>query len=138
MNLHIIHGRLVRDPEYIQDDRDEKKDRTKFTVATDRRYGDEADFHDCIVFGKRAKVIDKYFSKGSEILVFGEDQGRSYEDKNGVKRKSWTLVVSDFDFCGSARDNSARAQEANRIEQAAKDLLMPSDSFDEQEADMPF
>ena len=64
MNIKIIHGRLVRAPELTRDDTDDKKNRCKFTVATDRRYGDEADFHDCIIFGKRAEVIDKYFDKG--------------------------------------------------------------------------
>lgn len=100
MNKLILHGRLARDPEFIEDKTDEKKNRCKFTVATDRRYGDEADFHNCIVFGKRASVVDKYFLKGSEIVLEGELQGSSYE-KDGEKRKSWTCVVSDFDFCGS-------------------------------------
>ena len=124
MNIKILHGRLVRDPDYTADS-DEKKCRCRFTVATDRRYGDEADFHDCIIFGKRAAVVDKYFSKGSEIIVIGEDQGRSYEDKNGVKRKSWTLVVSDFDFCGSKNDSSERKNDS-------------SDSWSEFDEDNPF
>ena len=126
MNIKIIHGRLVRAPELTRDDTDDKKNRCKFTVATDRRYGDEADFHDCIIFGKRAEVIDKYFDKGSEIIVVGEDQGKSYEDKNGVKRKSWSLVVWDFDFCGSKGNGTTQ-----------KDGDIP-DNFDKQEGDIPF
>lgn len=126
MNIKILHGRLVRDPEFTKDDTDEKKNRCKFTVATDRQYGDEADFHDCIIFGKRAAVVDKYFRKGSEIVLFGEDQGRSYEDKNGVKRKAWTVVVHQFDFCGSKSDGTA-----------PKSDDIP-DGFKEQEADIPF
>lgn len=133
MNKHIIHGRLVRDPEFITGE-NETKNRAKFTVAVDRSYGDEADFIDCIVFGKRAAVIDKYYHKGKEILVEGEGRTGSYTDKNGVKRKTYTIVVGQFDFCGSARDNS---QAASQLESDAKSLLMP-DSFETQEEDIPF
>lgn len=103
MNIHFIHGRLVRDPELTPRANSEGSDRCNFTVATDRKYGDEADFYDCVVFGKRAGVIEKYFSKGSEIVLFGEGQQRSYTAKDGTKRKSYSVVVSDFDFCGSKK-----------------------------------
>ena len=135
MNTHIIHGRLVRDPEYTAHATDESKDRTKFTVAVDRSFGDEADFIDCIVFGKRAKVIDKFYHKGKEILVQGEGRTGSYTDKNGVKRKTYTIVVGQFDFCGS-RD-SASDQTVAKMEAEAKSILMP-DSMQEQEEDIPF
>lgn len=103
MNIHFIHGRLVRDPELTPRANSESSDRCNFTVATDRKYGDEADFYDCVIFGKRAGVVEKYFSKGSEIVVVGEGQIRSYTDKNGVKRKAYSVMVSDFDFCGSKK-----------------------------------
>jgi single-strand DNA-binding protein len=108
MNSHFIHGRLARDPEFTQGS-EPTKGRCNFTVATDRRYGDEADFFDCVIFGKRAGVVDKYFSKGSEIVLIGEGQIRSYEDKNGVKRRSYSVVVQDFDFCGSKRENQKQS-----------------------------
>jgi len=104
-NNHTIHGRLTRDPEYTRAP-EEKNDRTKFNVAVDRRYGDETDFIDCVAFGKLAAIIDKWFSKGSEIIASGEGQIRSYDDKNGVRRKSYTIVVSDFSFCGSKSDGN--------------------------------
>ncbi len=52
-------------------------------------------------------MIDKFFRKGSEIMVVGEGQIHSYEDKNGNKRKSYSVVVQDFDFCGSKKDSSS-------------------------------
>lgn len=100
MNIHTIHGRLTRAPELTQGS-DNTKDRCNFTVAVDRRFGDETDFFDCVIFGKRAGVIAKYFGKGSEIAVTGEGQIRSYEGKDGVKRKAYSIVVAEFDFCGS-------------------------------------
>ena len=126
MNKHIIHGRLTRDPELVRGS-EESKDRAKFTVAVDRSYGDEADFIDCIVFGKRAAVIEKYYHKGKEILVEGEGRTGSYTDKNGIKRKTYTIVVGSFDFCGSAKDSNQKQTQ----------LDLP-DSFEEQSEDIPF
>ena len=105
MNNHIIHGRLVRDPELTPRQNSDSSDRVNFTVAVDRRYGDETDFFDCVAFGRTAEVIDKYFSKGKEIIVSGEGQLHSYTDKNGVKRKSYSIFVQGFDFCGSKSDS---------------------------------
>ena len=120
MNIHMIHGRLVRDPELTKGNED-KNSRCKFTVAVDRRYGDETDFFDCVAFGKRAEVIDKYFSKGSEIIVSGEGQIRSYDDKNGVRRKAYSILVADFNFCGSRNDsngsNTAPAPAETKLEE---------------------
>ena len=122
MNNHTIHGRLVRDPELTPRKNSDSSDRVNFTVATDRRFGDETDFFDCVLFGGGAAVIDKYFRKGSEILVIGEGQIRSYEGKDGVKRKAYSVVVSDFDFCGSKSTNNTGS----------------SDSWDELDKDNPF
>ena len=124
MNNHTIHGRLVRNPELTKG-AEPSKDRANFTVAVDRRYGDEADFFDCVIFGKRAGVIEKSFAKGSEILISGEGQLRSYEGKDGVKRKAYSIVVADFDFCGSKKDGSK-----------AKDEEV--DGWQQQEEDIPF
>lgn len=126
MNLFIIHGRLVRDPELTQAD-DPTKDRCNFTVASDRRYGDEADFFDCVIFGKRAAVVSKYFHKGSEIMLFGELQTRKYETKDGAKRTAYSTVVIDFDFCGSKSKNDS---EPAPVPSAA--------AFEETTEDIPF
>lgn len=125
MNTHTIHGRLVRDPELTPRRNSDSSDRVNFTVAVDRRFGDETDFFDCVLFGGGAAVIEKYFHKGSEIVVSGEGQIRSYEGKDGVKRKAYSIVVSNFDFCGSRNDSSDRKNDS-------------SDNWSKFEEDNPF
>lgn len=127
MNIQLIHGRLVRDPE-LKKGSEASKDRCNFTVAVDRRYGDESDFFDCVVFGKRAEVISKYFHKGSEIVLNGEGQIRSYDDKNGVRRKSYSILVADFNFCGSKSDGTNPAPKQAE----------PEPNFEELNEDIPF
>lgn len=121
MNIHFIHGRFARDPELTPRKDSDGSDRVNFTVATDRRFGDETDFYDCVMFGKRAGVIDKYFSKGSEIVLVGEGQLRTYPGKDGVKRKAYSIVVSDFDFCGSSKNDSKPAANGDSWEQLEED-----------------
>lgn len=120
MNMHMIHGRLVRDPELTPRRNSEGSDRVNFTVAVDRRSGDETDFLDVVAFGKRAEVIDKFFSKGKEIIVWGEGHYNSYTDRDGVKRKSYSIMMDGFDFAGSKSSSGS------------------GDSFEQAEEDSPF
>ena len=122
MNNHIIHGRLVRDPELTPRKNSDSSDRVNFTVAVDRRFGDEADFIDCVAFGKTAELIDKWMQKGREIIVWGEGHINSYTDRNGVKRKSYSIFVDGFDFCGSKSDGNKST----------------GDSWEKQQGDIPF
>ena len=125
MNTHTIHGRLVRDPELTPRKNSDSSDRVNFTVAVDRRFGDETDFVDCVAFGKTAELIDKWFSKGREIITWGEGQLRTYEGKDGVKRKAYSIVVSNFDFCGSKNNSSDRKNDTG-------------DSWEQLDEDSPF
>ena len=120
MNNHTIHGRLVRDPELTPRKNSDSSDRVNFTVAVDRRFGDETDFIDCVAFGKTAELIDKWMQKGREIIVWGEGHINPYTDRNGVKRKSYSILVDGFDFCGSAKDK-AGTDNGDSWEQADED-----------------
>lgn len=124
MNVHTIHGRLTRDPEFKPGD-EPTKDRANFTVAVDRKYGDETDFFDCVIFGKRAGVIEKWFGKGSEIIVTGRGQIRTYEDKVGNKRKAYSIVVDDFDFCGSKHGSNSEKQAETEAAWTAQEEDIP-------------
>lgn len=117
MNNHTIHGRLVRDPEYTPRKNSDSSDRVNFTVAVDRRYGDETDFFDCVAFGKTAELIDKWLAKGREVVVWGEGQTNSYTDKNGIKRKSYSIFVQGFDFCGSKSDSKKSDDSWNQFDE---------------------
>ena len=113
MNIHTIHGHFVRDPELTPRKNSDSSDRVNFTVAVNRQFGDETDFFDCVAFGKRAEVIEKYFRKGQEILLWGEGHINSYEDRNGVRRKSYSIFVEGFDFCGSRGSSSDRKNDSS-------------------------
>ena len=103
LNKVIIGGRLTREPEATVTT--SGTDVSKFTVAVPRRFNrDETDFLNVVAFGKTSEFVNKYFSKGSSIIVVGSIQSRSYE-KDGQKRYVTEIIAEEVNFAGSKKDN---------------------------------
>lgn len=107
VNCAVIMGRLVADPELRTTGNGTSV--CSFTVAVDRRFtrqGEErqTDFIDVIAWRQQAEFVSKYFRKGSMIAVQGYIQTRTYEDRNGNKRKAVEVVVDNVSFCGSKNE----------------------------------
>lgn len=121
-----IHGYLGRDPELkeYKNARGETGHLVNFSVGVSRDMGDETDWFDVTFFGRRAEVIEKFFRKGSQIILSGRMQADTYE-KDGQKRKSWKLIGNAFDFCDSK--DSPRGSS-----------IVETDSFKAAEDDIPF
>lgn len=97
-NYITIHGYIGRDPEMVTiQGMNGPFNKTTFSVGVSRDYGDETDWFRCEIIGKRAEVVEKWFRKGSQILVSGRME--SYRPKNDPNGKAWLLKVTDFDFC---------------------------------------
>ncbi|WP_101698519.1 single-stranded DNA-binding protein [Clostridium minihomine] len=108
MNSIHIKGRLTRDPETRHTD--SGKSVTNFSVAVNRRFNrDKADFFNVTAWEKTGEFVEKYFRKGSEIIVEGEMQSREYTDRDGNKRIAWELITSNVEFCGSKSDSAENA-----------------------------
>ena len=111
----IITGNLTRDPELRTTPNGASV--CSFSVAVNRVYRDasgeqkeDVSFIDCSAWGKLGEMISQYAKKGSGVLVSGRLDQRSWEDKNGGgKRSRVEIVVEDFNFTGSARDNNGGA-----------------------------
>lgn len=107
INSVVISGRLVRDPETRATSGGGTS--ANFSVAVQRSFVDkqtgqrEADFIDCVAFGKTADFVARYFAKGSAVEVCGELRTRSYTDKNGNKRNAVEVWVDKVGFGESKR-----------------------------------
>lgn len=98
MNKAILLGRLTADPELrVMQDANQTAV-TRFRLAVNRRKKDEADFISCVCFGKTAENIDKFFRKGSPILICGHIQTGSYKNKDGKTVYTTDVVADEFDF----------------------------------------
>jgi len=99
LNQITLHGYLGRDTELSEvNGQNGTFSKVTFTLAVSRDYGDETDWFYCVMYGKRANVLDKYFSKGSEIIVRGRME--SYKPKTDESRTNWNVRVEDFNFVG--------------------------------------
>ncbi len=109
LNVAAIMGRLVADPELRHTPNDVAV--TTFTLAVDRSYSKagterQTDFIDVVAWRSTAEFVCKYFSKGRMMAVSGSIQTRTYEDKQGNKRKAFEIVANDVSFADSKRDSA--------------------------------
>ena len=61
----------------------------------------DADFLNCISFGKQAEIISKYFTKGMKIALVCHVQTGNYTNKDGIKVYTTDFVVDEFEFVES-------------------------------------
>ena len=77
----------------------------RFTLAVNRRFRkegeQEADFINCVVFGKSAEFAEQYFRKGMRIVVSGRIQTGSYTNREGVRVYTTVVVVEEQEFAES-------------------------------------
>ncbi len=68
-------GRLTKDPEVRYSQGEKSTAIARYTLAVDRKFKRDgepnADFINCIAFGKNGEFAEKYLHKGIKILVEG-------------------------------------------------------------------
>ena len=112
MNKVILMGRLAKDPEMRYGSGAEPLAIARYTIAVRRSFRREgeadADFVNCVAFGKGAEFLEKYFKKGMMISVVGRLSVRSYEDKSGDRRWSTEVVTEEHHFAESRSSFESR------------------------------
>lgn len=100
INRWIGIGRLVRDPELRVTPNGTSV--CNFTMAINRppaKDGSkETDFIDIVTFGKTAEACAQYLGKGKMVAVEGPLQVRTWEAKDGGKRKTVEVIGSGVQF----------------------------------------
>jgi single-strand DNA-binding protein len=121
MNKVILMGRLTRDPEvrYTQTNTVVGK----FSVAVTKRFKkqgeSEADFFECVTFGKQAEFVEKYLKKGVKILLVGSVENNNYTNKEGVKVYGTVINANEIEFAESK--GSADSEESTGTKPDKKD-----------------
>lgn len=115
MNHLILMGRLTKDPEIRYTNGG--KTVGSFSLAVDRRFKSEgqpeADFFNCVTFGKQAEFVEKYLHKGTKILLAGEIQNNNYKDQNGVQHYSMQVLVNEIEFAESKKSQQESSDQSN-------------------------
>ena len=127
MNKVMLVARLCRDPEVRYTQGENASAVARFSVAVNRRFKNaegnyDADFVNCVAFGKTADFIEKYFKKGMAIGIAGRIQTGNYTNKDGVKVYTTDVVVEEAEFVESK--NSADSNAAANTDKTIDDEFM--------------
>lgn len=107
LNRALLVGRLTRDPELRRTG--SGKAVTSFNLAVERNFksdDQEADFINCVCWGKIAENTERYCSKGSLVSVDGRIQTRNYENNQGQKVYVAEVIADSVQFINTNRNNN--------------------------------
>ena len=123
MNKVILMGRLTRDPEVRYSAGNNSMAVARYTLAVNRtfkRAGEpDADFINCVTFGRSAEFAERYFRQGIRIVVSGRIQTGSYTNRDGVKVYTTDVIVEDQEFAESKAASEQSAASYGARQEAA-------------------
>jgi single-strand DNA-binding protein len=100
LNRVMLLGNLGADPELRMTSGGQAV--LNLRLATSETYLDKnrqrqerTEWHNVVIWGKRAEALSKILSKGSRIFVEGGLRSSSYEDRDGNKRYKTEIVASN-------------------------------------------
>lgn len=138
MNKIILMGRLTKDPEVRYSQGNNPMAIARYTLAVERKFKRDgepnADFINCIAFGKNGEFAEKYLHKGIKILIEGRWQSGNYTNKDGQKVYTNDCVVESCEFAESkSASQSERPQAAPKTD--SDGFMAIPDGIDEE---LPF
>ena len=123
MNKVILMGRVTRDPEVRYSQGERPVAVARYTLAVNRtfkRAGEpDADFINCVTFGRSAEFAERYFRQGIRIVVSGRIQTGSYTNRDGVKVYTTDVIVEDQEFAESKAASEQSAASYGARQEAA-------------------
>jgi single-strand DNA-binding protein len=126
LNKALIIGNLTRDPELKAIPSGIKV--CSFSVATNRVWKDKngakqeaADYHNVVVFGRQAETVAQYMKKGSQVMVEGRMQTRSWDDQATNTKKYRTEIIADRVQFGTNSGGSKTPSQAAPASNQAND-----------------
>lgn len=124
LNEANIQCRLVADPE-IKTVHD--KTVAQVRVASQRNFKNregecEADFLNVVAWGKTAEIFQNYLAKGSECIITGRVQSRSYTTQEGQKRNMVEIVAERVNFCGSKNSSGEFSRSGGKTMENTDDI----------------
>lgn len=108
LNSVNLQGRISSDIELKKTTNG--KSVTSFSLAVQRNYKQDGeyktDFITVVAWGNTADFVERYFSKGSQIVISGRLEVRKWTDSNGNNRYSTEVIADSVYFCEKKSENS--------------------------------
>lgn len=138
MNKVFLCGRLCSDPE-IRYYGETSTAYARFNLAVDRKFKKEGesstDFIRIVTFGKSAEFAEKYFKKGTKIILSGKIQTSNYTGKDGNKVYSVEVIAEEFDFAESKASGEKPSQKTEKPSNNNEGFVKVEAEMDD---DLPF
>ena len=133
MNSWSFTGNLGRDAEQRYTQSGDSV--VSFSVGVKAGFGDKATttWANCSMFGKRGESVAPYLKKGALVGISGELNNREYQDKEGQKRYSLDVRVSDLTLLGGKQSGDSAPSHTQRNAQGA-----PRTSIENMDDEIPF
>lgn len=126
LNKVLIIGNLTRDPELKSIPSGIKV--CSFSVATNRVWKDKngakqeaADYHNIVVFGRQAETVAQYMRKGSQVMIEGRLQTRSWDDAATNIKKYRTEIIADRVQFGTSSGGAVKSTSNQETSSGKKD-----------------
>ena len=122
LNRVQLIGNVTADPEIKTTPNGQKV--ATFSIATNRVWKDasgnkqeQTEFHNIVIWGKLADIVEQYVQKGKKLYVEGRLQTRSWEDQAGQKRYRTEIVSENIILLGGGgqRDDGASSMDDSEI-----------------------
>lgn len=132
MNKCTLVGRLTKDPEIRYSQGENATATARFSVAVNRRFKNaegnyDADFINCVAFGKTAEFLEKYFKKGMAIGLTGHIQTGSYTNKDGQKVYTTDVIVEETEFVESKNASSNTTKDTSTYSAPTSSVVVDDD-----------
>lgn len=109
-----------------------------YTSANGTVVPERTEWHNIVIWGKNAEVVERYVRKGDKLYLEGKIRTRSYSDKNGIQRYIVEIFVDNMEMLSprstQPEGNAPQAQAASQ--QASQP--MQQQSADSLTDDLPF
>jgi len=127
LNKVFIIGNLTKDPELKAMPSGTKV--ANFSLATNSYFKDKdgnkqerAEFHNIVAFAKLGELSAQYLKKGSQALVEGRIQTRSWDAPDGSKKYRTEIIADNVQFGSRPSGGSSSAGTAgNKSADGSKD-----------------
>ena len=132
MNKCALVGRLTKEPEIRYSQGENATATARFSVAVNRRFKNaegnyDADFINCVAFGKTAEFLEKYFKKGMAIGLTGHIQTGSYTNKDGQKVYTTDVIVEETEFVESKNASVNTTKDTSTYSAPASSVVVEDD-----------
>ncbi len=115
INVVSLVGRATRDSEL----RGESvlSVRLAFTsrVKNGDQWDDKSNYADVVIFGNRARGLERYIVKGQRIGVVGRLDWREWTTDNGDRRQALQVIANEVQLLGSAGERSEAIPPTNVV-----------------------